>query len=146
LVSDRLNFVFSDNCNEVLIKHKTIARVKTVPRNARLLSAMLCPQPSVETDMTDPVNLLSGISRPSLLIRAARFGLGDYRRERDLKRLISDAPQENPATVLPRLLAQEERLEESRRSGALAYSLARHVEVLVALMFEARLVTPGPGV
>ena len=94
--------------------------------------------------MTETQNILSGLSRPRLLIRAARFGLGDYRRERDLKRLIRNAPQE-PEKMLPRLIDEEQRLETNRRSGDLAYSLTRHIDVMVALMFEARLLRSNVG-
>jgi hypothetical protein len=38
-----------------------------------------------------------------------------------------------------RLISEEERLEMIRCSGDAAYSLTRHIEVLIALMAEARL-------
>ncbi len=87
--------------------------------------------------MTDFRALLNELRRPRLLIRAARLGLDDYRRERDLKRLVP-----NPLTAnrtVPHLLAVEEQLEETRRAGDAAYSVARHVDVLIALMAEVRL-------
>ena len=87
--------------------------------------------------MTDFRSLLANLSRPRLLIRAARFGLGDYRRERDLRRLL--APHLNPERAMPHLLDVEAQLEQTRRSGDAAYSVARHIEVLIALMAEARL-------
>ncbi len=92
--------------------------------------------------MTDFRSLLANLSRPRLLIRAARFGLGDYRRERDLRRLV--APHLNPAhfipeRAMPHLLDVEAQLEQTRRAGDAAYSVARHIEVLIALMAEARL-------
>ena len=37
--------------------------------------------------MTDLISLVHALRRPSLLIRAARFGLADYNRNRALKRL-----------------------------------------------------------
>ncbi len=88
--------------------------------------------------MTDFRALLSDLRRPQLLIRAARFGLQDYRRERDLKRLL-DGQQPSPDRSVPRLLNEEERLEENRQSGDAGYSVARHIEVLIALMSEVRL-------
>ncbi len=87
--------------------------------------------------MTDFRALLSELRRPRLLIRAARFGLGDYCRERDLKRLI-DTPA-SPERAVSRLLSEEERMEETRLRGDACYSVARHIEVLIALMAEARL-------
>lgn len=88
--------------------------------------------------MTDFRALLSNLRRPQLLIRAARFGLSDYRRDRDLKRLL-DGQQPSPDRSVPRLLSEEERLEEDRRAGDAGYSVAHHIEVLIALMAEVRL-------
>ena len=87
--------------------------------------------------MTDFRALLNDLRRPRLLIRAARFGMEDYRRERDLKRLVPSPL--SPARTVPQLIAQEERLEEIRRAGDAAYSVARHIDVLIALMAEVRL-------
>jgi len=90
--------------------------------------------------MTDhPLTVLSRLRRPKLLIRAARFGLDGYNRERDLRRLMHAPAAPTPLNAVPRLIEEEARLEESRKSGGVAYSPARHVEVLIALMAEARL-------
>jgi hypothetical protein len=88
--------------------------------------------------MTDFRTLLADLRRPRLLIRAARHGLADYRRERDLRRLIDPG---TPEQSLPRLWHEEERMEETRRTGCASYSIARHIEVLIALMAEVRLLT-----
>ena len=61
--------------------------------------------------MTDFRSLLSNMRRPKLLIRAARFGVADYRRERDLSRLIDATPRATSETALPKLLSAEEELE-----------------------------------
>ena len=90
--------------------------------------------------MTDFRALLADLRRPRLLIRAARYGMADYRRERDLRRLIDTG---TPDQALPRLLSEEERMEETRRTGCASYSIARHIEVLIALMAEVRLL-PRP--
>lgn len=87
--------------------------------------------------MTDFRTVLTNLRRPRLLIRAARFGLEDYRRDRDLRRLFQGS--NNPDKVLPALLAEEERLEQIRQTGDISYPVARHVEVLVALMAEVTL-------
>lgn len=87
--------------------------------------------------MSDFRMILANLRRPKLLIRAARCGLQDYSRDRDLRRLIG-APLRADQT-LPRLLDEEERLEQIRKSGGAAYSIARHIEVLIALMAEVRL-------
>lgn len=90
--------------------------------------------------MTDFRAILAQLSRPRLLVRAARLGMDDYRRERDLRRLTDHA---GPESAFPRLLEQEAHLEAKRTTGDASYSIARHVEVLIALMAEARLL-PRP--
>ena len=91
--------------------------------------------------MTQARPTLADLRRPRLLVNAARHGLAGYCRDRDLKRLIdSDLP---PESAVPRLLCEEERLEETRRAGDAAYSVMRHIEVLSALIAEARLLPAG---
>jgi len=63
--------------------------------------------------------------------------LADYRRDRDLRRLIDGQP--SPDRAVRRLLSEEERLEATRQAGEAGYSVARHIEVLIALMSEVRL-------
>ena len=87
--------------------------------------------------MTDFRALLADLRRPQLLIRAARHGLADYRRDRDLRRLINGQP--SPDRAVRRLLSEEEQLEAIRRAGEPTYSVARHIEILIALMGEVRL-------
>lgn len=89
--------------------------------------------------MTDFRRFLTELSRPRLLVRAARHGLQDYRRERDLKRLIGPVTAPTSEAALTSLVAAEARLEATRRAGDAGYSIARHVELLIALMAEARL-------
>jgi len=89
-----------------------------------------------EPAMTDFRALLADLRRPQLLIRAARCGLADYRRDRDLRRLIDGQP--SPDRAVRRLLSEEE-LEATRQAGEAGYSVARHIEVLIALMSEVRL-------
>lgn len=86
---------------------------------------------------------LSELRRPRILVRAARFGLVDYRRERDLKRLLGAVAV--PERAVGRLLDEEARLNEIRTAGAADYDLRRHLEVIIALMAEARaLPAPAP--
>jgi hypothetical protein len=40
---------------------------------------------------------------------------------------------------VPRLLSEEEMLEENRQRGDAGYSVMRHIEVMIALMAEVRL-------
>lgn len=90
--------------------------------------------------MTDVKEALAALRRPPMLVRAARFGATDYSRERDLRRLLGTHVPPAPEQAITRLLRQEARIEETRRSGAVSYSAARHVELLAAVMAEARAV------
>jgi hypothetical protein len=85
--------------------------------------------------------MLATLRRPRLLMHAARFGLGDYRRERDLRRLV-DAPA-SPDVTVPQLLSVEQDLEDCRLAGNASYSSARHIDVLIALLAEAQLLRRG---
>jgi hypothetical protein len=87
--------------------------------------------------MTDCRTLLETLRRPRLLMRAARFGLGEYRRERDLRRYVATAA--SPEDTVSSLISVEARLEATRVSGDAGYSVARHIEVLIALLAEAQL-------
>ena len=87
--------------------------------------------------MTETLCLVEAIRRPRLMIRAARLGLAEYRRERDLRRLLGATP--GPDRALPALIEAEARAEATRQGGDAAYSIAAHVELLIALMAEARL-------
>lgn len=84
-------------------------------------------------------NALDTLRRPKLLVRAARHGLSDYNRERDLRRLIGCSGVPSPARVTAQLLDLEAKLEQRRRTGEGVYEPTRHIEVLVALMAESRL-------
>ncbi len=93
-----------------------------------------------------PPSLSQSLSlrRPRLLLQAARCGVASYRRERDLPRITGQALRHlAPRAALARLLAQEAALEEVRRSGAAGYRLHAHVEVLIALLAEARVAAAG---
>lgn len=87
--------------------------------------------------MTDFRAIFDNLRRPRLLIRAARFGLEDYRRDRDLRRLLGGTG--TPEHTVAHLLAEEERLEHIRQTDDLNYPVGRHIEVMVALMAEVRL-------
>ena len=88
--------------------------------------------------MTDFVSLIAALRRPRLLIRAARHGMADYERNRDLRRLLGGTP--TPAAAMTRLIETEAQLEDARRDGEASYDVARHVEVMIAMLSELRLV------
>lgn len=95
--------------------------------------------------MTDFRTILSDLRRPALLLRAARLGMLDYQRDRDLKRLLRMEGAISPDKTLPRLIDEEQRLEAVRKAGDVSYSLNRHIEVLIAMMSELRLLPRPQG-
>ena len=95
--------------------------------------------------MQDILSLLASLRRPRLLIRAARIGADDYRREAHLARILGYAALPRSGAALMRLVDLEADLALRRRAEDTAYSIARHVEVLAAIMGEARLLRAGLG-
>lgn len=89
--------------------------------------------------MSDLAAALAALRRPRLLIRAARFGIGDYDRGRALRRLIDADGTPCTETALRRLLAEEDAADGARRAKAAGYNAARHIELLIAIMAEARI-------
>lgn len=98
--------------------------------------------------MQDILTTLDALKRPSLLIRAARIGMTDYRREVHLRRYLGEARLPRSGEALLRLMELESELDERRRSQAAGYSPVRHVDILIAMMGEARILRaahrPGP--
>ena len=89
--------------------------------------------------MTDIHSQMTALRRPRLLVRAAKFGLSDYVRDRDLKRMFAPEAPPRPGLAVAPLIAREAEIEAVRQSGGAAYSAVRHVEVLTALIAETRL-------
>ena len=93
--------------------------------------------------MTSLIDTLARINRPRLLIRAARFGLKDYNRNRDLKRILRGDAVPGPSHALSRLMDLEAAQEDTRQRGDAGYSVSMHLELLIAIMAEARLIGGG---
>ena len=95
--------------------------------------------------MTDLFALVSNLRRPKLLIRAARAGAMGYNRNRDLKRVMRLTETPSPERALNALIAAEAEIEEVRRQGEANYSFTRHIEILIAMIGEARLLPRPQG-
>ncbi len=89
--------------------------------------------------MQDLLTMLTTLSRPRLLIRAARHGQSTYNRDRHLQRILGYGSLPRPAAALLRLIELERDLEEQRCTDDAGYSLPRHVDLLIAMMGEAEL-------
>ena len=96
--------------------------------------------------MQDLFGMLNTLSRPRLLIRAARIGARDYSRGRHLRRLLRCEALPRPGSALIQLLELERLQDDLRRAGDAGYSLTRHLDILIAMIGEARLLTPAEPV
>lgn len=88
--------------------------------------------------MSDVLTQLNALKRPRLLINAARMGLSEYKRDTHLIRHLGEQVPKDSATVLRQLMVIEHDLDQERRTRAASYSVARHVEIMIAMMNEAR--------
>lgn len=89
--------------------------------------------------MEDVLTMISRLKRPTLLVRTARHGLADYNRLIHLRRLLKSEAVPGPAQAIMKLLEAEVELNLQRLSKNPEYSVAKHVETLIALMCEARI-------
>ena len=93
--------------------------------------------------MTNAINRLSNLRRPSLLLKAARLGLSNYCRDRDLTRLTGEPNIGGNGDLFAQLFEEEDYMEIKRKTGDAGYSIARHIAVLIALLSEASHITPS---
>lgn len=88
--------------------------------------------------MTDILSVMHRLERPRLLMQAARFAARDYRRNVALGRLLSQRPLPGSCEAARRLLEMESECEDARRRGDCAYAAERHVQIMAAILGEAR--------
>lgn len=89
--------------------------------------------------MLDIQTRLATLKRPKLLARAARFGVDDYRRDTHLRRLLNCDDLPRAAQALMQLFDIESEMNTARLAKSGNYSPARHVEVLIAIAGEGRI-------
>ncbi len=82
---------------------------------------------------------LDKMKRPRLLIRAARIGTADYRRDVHLKRHLGGGPLPRSEPALEQLVEIETEVNDLRLSRNAGYSAVKHVDLLIAMMGEARI-------
>ncbi len=88
--------------------------------------------------MQDILSMLHTLHRPRLMMRAARIGAQDYRRCSHLPRLLGYGVLPRHAPALVRLIEIEAELNTQRKASDAGYSLIRHIDVLIAMVGEAR--------
>ncbi len=82
------------------------------------------------------------LRRPRLLVRAARAGLPGWNWRRDLRKLLKSDEVPPVGAALPRLHAEEQRLDLARRENGAEYDLHRHIMVLIAILAEEKAAAP----
>lgn len=89
--------------------------------------------------MQDIISRLQALHRPKLLMRAARIGAEDYRRSSHLARVLGFGALPRHGQALMRLMEIEAELNSKRKDGDAGYSLITHIDVLIAMVAEARI-------
>jgi hypothetical protein len=89
--------------------------------------------------MQDILSMLKTLRRPSLLMRAARIGAEDYSRANHLPRILGYGVLPKHGSALMRLMEVEATLNDQRIDGDTSYNLVKHIDVLIALVGEARI-------
>ena len=95
--------------------------------------------------MQDILTMLNALHRPRLMMRAARIGAQEYKRDAHLPRLLGyeGLPRQGPALI--KLMEMEADLENQRIGADASYSLIRHLDVLIAMVAEARVLKASLG-
>lgn len=88
--------------------------------------------------MQDIMTRLNTLHRPRLMMRAARIGAQEYRRATHLPRLLGYGVLPRHGAALMKLIELEAVLEEQRKQADASYSLIKHLDVLIAMVGEAR--------
>ena len=89
--------------------------------------------------MEDILTQISRLKRPALLVNTARHGIEGYNRPIHLRRLLKTENLPGPGKAILKLMELEAVLDDQRTSKRAEYSVARHVELIVALMCEAKI-------
>lgn len=89
--------------------------------------------------MRDLLGMISALKRPGLLVRTARIGADDYRRDVHLRRILKRDVSTRTGEAILRILEIEAEINDRRVANHAEYSVAEHVEVLIALLGEARI-------
>lgn len=91
--------------------------------------------------MKDVISLVNGLKRPKLLVRASKFGADDYNRTYHLNRILNRNNTPKSGEAILQLLDIEDMCNTAREDKDPAYRLIQHVDVLIALIGETRLLT-----
>lgn len=89
--------------------------------------------------MEDVLTQISRLERSTLLVRTARHGIENYNPIVHLRRFLKMEVLPGPGKAILKLMELESMLDAQRVAKRADYSVARHVELIVALMCEVRI-------
>ena len=88
--------------------------------------------------MQDALTILHKLRRPKMLMRAAQIGVAEYKRVAHLPRLLGYGRMPKQSEAILKLIEIEKNLKALREAGESANNLLRHVDVMIAIVGEAR--------
>ena len=90
--------------------------------------------------MQDALTILHKLRRPKMLMRAAQIGVAEYKRVAHLPRLLGYGrmPKQSEAILKLIEIEIEKNLKALRKAGESADNPLRHIDVMIAIVGEAR--------
>jgi hypothetical protein len=88
--------------------------------------------------MQDALTILHKLRRPKMLMRAAQIGVAEYKRVAHLPRLLGYGRMPKQSEAILKLIEIEKILKALRKAGESADNLLRHIDVMIAIVGEAR--------
>ena len=89
--------------------------------------------------MTDLLSRLAQLRRPDILIRTARIGVQEYRRDVHLRRILGKSALPRSGPALMTLIDLEADVNAQRCTDEACYRITKHIDLLIAMMGEAHL-------
>ena len=88
--------------------------------------------------MQDALTISHKLRRPKMLMRAAQIGVAEYKRVAHLPRLLGYGRMPKQSEAILKLIEIEKNLKALREAGESADNLLRHIDVMIAIVGEAR--------
>jgi len=88
--------------------------------------------------MQDALTILHKLRRPKMLMRAAQIGVAEYKRVAHLPRLLGYGRMPKQSEAILKLIEIEKNLKALRKAGGIRRQSARHIDVMIAIVGEAR--------
>lgn len=88
---------------------------------------------------------VQNLKRPRILVQAAKVGAQHYQRKRYLRDHFGSAAPGTASNFVQELLAKENLHNQQRIEKSAHYRAGQHLEVMIALIAEAKLLADGQG-